>query len=465
MYYLDKRRIHFFYLISDIFLVGISFYLPYKYNPALVAQNSLGFKSYFSVFAIWGLSIVFLLNNFHLYSTDRSLSISEEWRLVTRCVLFSSILAALFIFALKLDFFSRLIFMEATILLLFSLSAWRSAKRIYVRYLIRKGYSNDNVLIVGAGKAGVLLSEEIQSNPYLGLRIAGFLDDNNLHNVAGFKVLGKIEDLDYVVKKNFIDEIYITIPSERKIVSEILNQTMKMGKTVRVLAERFDRPYQQVGLNYIGFIPLITYFEKNLHGTEQLIKRLFDIMLSSAILILLSPLFLIIAFLIKWEGPGPVFYISQRCGKQGRIFNFYKFRSMIDGADNYKEALRHKSEVKGPIFKIKNDPRITRLGNFLRRYSLDEMPQLINVLKGDMSLIGPRPFPVEESQKLENKHLLRLSIKPGITGLAQIKGRSDLSFHHWAKWDLWYFNHWSFGLDLKILWGTIPAVLKGRGAY
>lgn len=465
MYYLDKRRIHFFYLILDIALISISFYLPYKYNLTLVPQNLAGFKSYFYVFSVWGLSIVFFLNSFNLYSTDRSLNISKEWWLVTKCVLISSILAALFIFVLKVEFFSRLIFLEVTISLLFSLSIWRTLKRIYVRYLIRAGYSNSNVLIMGAGKVGLALYEEIKNNTYLGLRVIGFLDDAKVGQSANFKILGKIRDLETIVKKYFIDEIYVTIPSERKVTSEIVERGVKLGKTVRIVAEHFDLPYRQIKLNYIGIMPLIAYFEKDLQESEQFFKRLLDILGASIILIIFSPLFLIISILIKCESPGSVFYVSKRCGKKGKVFNFYKFRSMIDGAEMYKKDLLHKSEVKGPIFKIKKDPRVTRFGRFLRKYSLDELPQLINVIKGDMSLVGPRPFPMEECEKFENKHMPRLNIKPGITGLAQIKGRSDLPFHQWAKWDLWYFNHWSFGLDLKILWWTIPAVLKGKGAY
>lgn len=465
MYYRDRRRIHFFYLVVDIFLIGISFYLPCKYNPILIPQNLLEFRPYFPVLAIWALALMFLLNNHRLYSTDRSLSIPKEWWLVIKCILFSAILAVLSIFVLKVNIFSRLVFVEATSLLIFSLCLWRTVKRILVRSFIRKGYSSLNILIVGAGRAGLALAEEIQNNPYQGLRIIGFLDDGRTEDLDSFQVLGKTKDLDDIVKKYFVDEIYITIPSERKVTSELLQQGMKLGKTVRIVAERFGLPYQQVGLNYIGFIPLISYFEKGLHGSEQAIKRLFDVVGSSILLILFSPLLLIVAFLIKLESLGPVFYISQRCGRKGKIFNFYKFRSMVNNADSYKEALRHKSEVKGPIFKIRSDPRITRLGKILRKYSLDEIPQLINVLKGDMSLVGPRPFPVDESQKVENKYIPRLNIKPGITGLAQIKGRSDLSFHHWAKLDLWYLNHWSLGLDLKILWWTIPVVLKGEGAY
>ena len=146
-------------------------------------------------------------------------------------------------------------------------------------------------------------------------------------------------------------------------------------------------------------------------------------------------------------------------------FDFYKFRSMVKDADEHKETLRKKSEVDGPIFKIRNDPRLTTVGKILRRYSLDELPQLFNVIKGDMSLVGPRPFPIEESENFENKHIPRLNIRPGMTGLAQVKGRSDLKFDNCIRWDMWYIANWSLWLDLKILLWTIPAVLKGKGAY
>ena len=161
-----------------------------------------------------------------------------------------------------------------------------------------------------------------------------------------------------------------------------------------------------------------------------------------------------------------MFYIHKRTGYKGRVFNFYKFRSMVKEADGLKPELLNKNESQGNIiFKIKQDPRITRVGKVLRKMSLDEFPQLINVLNGDMSLVGSRPFPVEESKKLDPSFLERFVIRPGITGLAQIRGRSDLPINRWVKWDLWYINNWSFWLDLKILFWTLPAVLKCRGAY
>ena len=198
---------------------------------------------------------------------------------------------------------------------------------------------------------------------------------------------------------------------------------------------------------------------------DSIIKRIFDIFVAGLMLCLFFPVFIVIGLLIKIESEGPFFYVSKRSGKKGTVFKIYKFRSMVNNADELKEQIRYKSEVDGPIFKIKKDPRLTRVGVFLRKYSLDELPQLINVLKGDMSLVGPRPFPVKESEKIEYKHIPRLNVRPGITGLAQIKGRSDLNFSRWMKWDSWYVNNWSLGLDIRILLWTIPVVLKRKGAY
>ncbi|MCX5695228.1 MAG: sugar transferase [Candidatus Omnitrophica bacterium] len=460
-----NKRVRIAYFFVDIAFIIISFYEVFKLNFGLIQFNPEDIKLYLSVYFFWGVVLVFLLHNAYLHHTNRYLSVSGEWLKVGRCVLLASILTALFIFVLKLDIFSRAVFIESSFALLLSLSAWRTIKRLCVRYLIRKGYANYNILIIGAGNAGLALADETKAFPYLGIKAVGFLDDVRVGERNGIKILGKINDIEQVVKNYFIDEIYVTIPSERRISGEIIQKGTKLGKTVRVAAEHFGLPYSQVRLNYIGAIPLLTYFEESGYRTRNMVKRLLDIFISVSILVLFLPLFVLIACLIKIESYGPVFYISKRSGRKGVIFDFYKFRSMIKGADSHKESLKSKSEVEGPIFKIRNDPRLTKAGRFLRKYSLDELPQLINVLKGDMSLVGPRPFPVEESNNIEYKHIPRLNIRPGITGLAQIKGRSDLKFSQWMRWDIWYVKNWSLGLDIKILFWTIPVVFKGKGAY
>lgn len=463
----DKKRIHSLYLFIDILLINFSFILSHllRVNQYPISSIQSGFKLYALIFILWEVTLIFILNNYHLYSTDRSLTMPQETFLVFKAVFYSTLLLSIIIFGLKIFFFSRMIFFVSGLFLFINLSFWRVVKRLFIRHLIFKGRYNFNILIVGAGKSGKELSEEIMNNPYLGLRVVGFLDDYKTAKVNGYDVIGKIQDIERIIQRKFVDEVYITIPSERTVVSDILSKVRKLGKTARILADNFEIPMYKIKMNYIGYIPLISYYERTIHGSECLVKRTIDLIGAMVILIMLLPLVLILTFLIKVDSRGQTFYLSKRSGKKGNVFTFYKFRSMCKDADDQKERLRCKSEVKGPIFKIRDDPRMTRLGRFLRRYSLDELPQLINVLRGEMSLVGPRPFPVEESEQFKEWQMRRLEVKPGLTCLAQVRGRSNLSFYKWMKWDLWYIDNWSLGLDFRILFWTIPSVIKGKGAY
>ena len=233
---------------------------------------------------------------------------------------------------------------------------------------------------------------------------------------------------------------------------------------VRAVPQGFEFMAQDCARYNIGIIPILEYSDIHV-SKRQKVKRVFDFILSLGLLLCLSPVFIAIIILIKRDSPGPVFYYSKRYGRHGQMFNMYKFRSMVANADDLLAKLKDKNEVDGPIFKIKKDPRVTKVGAFLRKYSLDELPQIINVIKGDMSLVGPRPFPIEQVEQEDYRQLKRLNIRPGITGLWQIRGRSDISFDKLLRWDIWYINNWSFSLDLYILVQTIPVVLKGKGAY
>lgn len=460
-----NKYAHFLYLVIDIFSIILAFAIPYFLNPSLLPYGLAGQKAYLTVFFFWGICLILILNNLHLYTTMRYLSIIEESFMAAKGVGFASVIAALFVYLNDMSFFSRTIFMEVAAGLFIFIILWRAIKRICVRKLISSGFANYNILLIGAGKETRLTLQEIKDNPFLGLNVRGILDDKESGDFCGVKVIGKVSDLEQVTRKYFIDEIYITEYIGNMSVNDLLARCGKTGKTVRIIIDNFDMPFQKLDLNYLGSVPVITCFQSVQMKAESAVKRLFDIFVASLILYLLAPVFIIISLFIKLESRGPVLYLSRRSGRRGLAFKFYKFRSMVNNADKLKDAIRHRSEVDGPIFKIKKDPRFTKVGAFLRKYSLDELPQLINVLKGDMSLVGPRPFPVEESEKIEYKHIPRLNIRPGITGLAQVKGRSNLKFSQWMRWDNWYVNNWSLGLDIKILLWTIPAVIKGKGAY
>lgn len=471
------RKVHVIYVFTDLMVMGMIFYSSYflyfsyifKSNLSLASfakSNLPNFNAYSFIFSLWAMLTIIFLRRRGLYFTDRSLSMPREMCRVCTGVLYASILVGTAVFFAKYKFFSRQIFLVSFFLLCIFLSGWRMVKRAIVRKLISGGFHNVNILIVGAGNIGRIILEEIKRNPYWGFNVTGFLDDSKDGAIDDIPVLGKLNKFDEVAKKHFIDEVIVTVPSAKEGVSKLINQMRKMHLGLKIVPEDFKESLPALDIVYLGITPLLTYKERKRHPAEFAFKRLFDFSVSLILLTLLSPLFLIISTLIKLSSPGSVFYIQKRSGFKGKVFNFYKFRSMVKEAEELKATLADKNESKGDvIFKIKRDPRITATGRFLRKLSLDELSQLINVLKGDMSLVGPRPFPVEESQKLEYNHMERLTVRPGITGLAQIRGRSDLSFYRWVKWDLWYINNWSFWLDLKILWRTMPVVLKGKGAY
>jgi exopolysaccharide biosynthesis polyprenyl glycosylphosphotransferase len=449
----------------------ICFYTPYvlRYNFSdniFIAVNLPNINRYSFIFILWSVFIIISFKNRNLYTTDRGLSIPEETSRVVMSIFYASILIGAVIFFSKYKFFSRLVFFGNILMLCILLSGFRLIKRLILRRLILRGLHNINVLIVGAGKVGKILLGEIKKVPWWGFRVVGFLDDYAVGSINGISILGKIRDFSVVARRFFVDEVIVTIPSQRHSVSRLIKEAKALRLGIKMIPENFEESVSVIDISYLGFMPLISYKQRSHHPAEFTTKRIFDFVISLLSLITLLPLFIIIAILIKLDSNGPIFYIQKRVGFKGRLFNCYKFRSMVKNAEYLKAQLWDKNEIKGGvIFKIKEDPRITRIGRILRRYSLDELPQLINVLKGDMSLVGPRPPTPDEVSRYSHTQIARLSIRPGITGLSQIRGRSELTFRRWVKWDLWYINNWSFGLDLKILGWTIPSVLRGKGAY
>ncbi|MDD5488142.1 MAG: sugar transferase [Candidatus Omnitrophica bacterium] len=465
------KKIHAFYVFADLVIMSVCFYVPYllKYNPPFAADRDIYtpyLTEYSFVFLLWAIFLVFFLERKALYSTDRTLSMPKEWMNVFECVFFSGILIGAVIFFSQYKFFSRGVFLTSNMAIFLLLGGWRSIKRLVLRRLILQGRYNINVLVVGAGKTGNMVLSEMRKTPWLGLRTVGFLDDRVAGPVAGTPVLGKIIDLPAVAKRYFVEEIIITIPSEKETVKDLIRYARTHGIGVRLVPNDLDEPLEIYEVNFIGLVPLLTYRMRVPHKSQFFLKRLFDIVVSLCALILLMPVFAIIALLVKLDSKGNVIYRQERVGLKGNIFHLYKFRSMVQGADGLKEDLMDRNEVSdGVIFKMRNDPRVTQFGAFLRKYSLDEFPQLVNVLKGEMSLVGPRPPTRDEVDKYSSNQMKRLSIRPGMTGLSQVRGRSELSFRRWVKWDMWYINNWSFMLDMKILVWTIPAVFRGKGAF
>ena len=459
------------YLVIDLWCMLTSFWVPYiirfsNFSKGFTDIRTPNFTEYSFVFLLQVTLMIIAFKQKKLYATDRGRSIPREFLNVITRIFYVSIIVGSMIFFAHYLFFSRFVFVMNFVLLVLLLGGWRIIKRLILRKLIREGFRNINILIVGAGRISELLVEEIKQRAYLGFRIVGFLDNSRDGFVENIPILGKLSDFAAVVKKYFVDEVIIGMSPENKAVAELIKQTIKMRLGVRMVSEYFEEPLHILDVSYMGIIPMLTYKIKKPHPSEAISKKTFDLVASLLLIILLSPAFLIIAVLIKLGSSGPVFFVSKRIGVKGLSFNFYKFRSMSENADELKDKLLEQNEMQDKVmFKIKKDPRVTRIGRFLRMYSLDELPQLFNVLKGDMSLVGPRPPLPDEVEKYSHNHIDRLSIKPGVTGLSQIRGRSDLSFSRWVRWDLWYVNNWSFWLDMKILLWTIPTVLKGKGAY
>jgi len=460
------RRIYPIYLIVDVLIIALCFAAAYilRYNSPENLFSDISFpnlQGYMFVFTLWTLFIVISFRRRNLYTTDRSLNIPKETFRVVISVAYTGILIGTIIFFAQYKFFSRQVFLHSFLSISFFLSTWRVIKRVILRKMISRGYHNINVLIVGLGRVGRIVLDEIRKAPWSGLRVVGYLDDRVKEDAGGVSCVGGLEDFSVAVKKHFV-----TIPSEKKAVSELIKQAREMRLGVRVVPENFEEPLPVLNINYLGVIPLLTYKERRHHPAEFILKRVFDFFVALVFLAIFFPVFIVIAAAIKMDSKGPVFYVQKRVGFKGKIFNFFKFRSMSEDADKLKKGLTEKNEVRdGVIFKIKDDPRITQVGKFIRRYSLDELPQLFNVFKGDMSLVGPRPPLAGEVEQYSHIHMQRLAIRPGMTGLSQVKGRSDLTFKNWVKWDLWYISNWSFGFDLQILWWTLPAVLAGKGAY
>lgn len=466
------RKIYSIYIIVDFVLMAVSFYLPYllKYNSlkdiASGNLNLMNFQEYTFVYLVWMASALIFFKKYSLFTTERSLSIPKEVFRVFSGVFLSGLLMNAIIFFLQYKFFSRGIFIKNCLFLFLFLSLWRTIKRLILRCLISKGFHNINVILIGANLAAKAFLEETKKMPWAGFKVIGILDNGNTAEIPGVQILGKEKDFFNVAKRYFIDEAIICGTPKIDTLREFIDKSKNLKVGIRVIPENFLEPVPITNISYLGIIPIITYKENNHQPLNIMIKSLFDLLISLILLTTLSPIFIIIAILIKLGSKGPIFYIQRRVGLRGKTFNFYKFRSMVENADKLKTSLLDKNEVKdGVIFKMKVDPRITKIGRYLRKYSLDELPQLFNVLRGDMSLVGPRPPTEDEVMIYKDHYMQRLSVKPGITGLAQIKGRSDLSFYNWVRWDSWYINNWSFGLDLKILWLTLPAVIKGRGAY
>lgn len=334
---------------------------------------------------------------------------------------------------------------------------WQSYERSKAE---RWGDDTRNVLIVGASESARAMASKVEQYREAGRKVCGFLDDEK---PLGNGVIGRVADLPRLARTGFVDEVILALPKDRELALRVVSEARRLRLDVEIVPDLFGCNPAGDEREQIGGVPLICLHAEKLPTAGLVVKRLIDVLGAGAVLFGLSPLLAVITVLIRLDSQGPVFYCAQRAGRKGRRFSCYKFRTMVCNADELKSALRQSNERTGPIFKIAGDPRITRLGRYLRRYSLDELPQLWNVVKGEMSLVGPRPHPVDEVAEYEIEHLARLDVTPGITGLWQVTARRDPCFQRGMELDREYIRTWSLGLDMRILLRTFLAVVHGSG--
>jgi exopolysaccharide biosynthesis polyprenyl glycosylphosphotransferase len=325
-----------------------------------------------------------------------------------------------------------------------------------------------DVVIVGTGPRALRLFDDLQADREQPSRVVGFVDTNpwSPERLPDGLFLGSLADFEPLLMRSAVDEVLVALPikSHYGEVQEALRVCERVGVRAKYLADVFEHDQAQTRFEGDGGVPVVTML-MTADDHRLLLKRAIDVAVSAVGLVVLAPLMLAIAVAVKLSSPGPVFFVQPRYGHNRRRFRMYKFRTMVDGAHQQQAQLEHLNEVSGPAFKIKNDPRLTTLGKWLRRTSLDELPQLFNVLLGQMSLVGPRPLPERDVHRFTDGALMRrFSVRPGLTCLWQVLGRSDVSFDDWIALDLQYIDSWSLAMDLKILCQTVPAVLRGRGA-
>jgi exopolysaccharide biosynthesis polyprenyl glycosylphosphotransferase len=339
-----------------------------------------------------------------------------------------------------------------------ALSMWRWQGTRLNRFMQRTGDVR-NVLIVGAGGVGRRVASHLAGHPEGGRILYGLLDDER---PLGNGVIGRVSDLARIARTGFVDEVILAAPHDRTMTVQVVREAQRLRLDVEIVPDLFGcMPAGEI--EQVGEMPVITLHAERLPALSLVLKRVADVMGAGVTLVALAPLLAAIAALIKLDSRGSVLYCAQRAGRKGRRFCCYKFRTMVRDADALKDRLRQNNERAGPFFKITGDPRITRLGRILRRYSLDELPQLWNVVKGDMSLVGPRPHPLDDVASYEIEHLARLDVTPGITGLWQVTARRDPSFQRGMELDREYIRTWSLRSDLRILMRTLLAVVQGSG--
>ena len=480
----QSRPLAFFIFALDMVLVAAAFVLAYWVRSTVlpgIFPDSISTAFYSLtvylpllpfVLLIWGA----LLLSSGCYRSHRTVPIEEEAWSIVRVSATALAVLALGIYAFRLDTkllggdeFSRVWVLLVALFACLLLITEKLAIRTISRYVRWRGYNYRTVLIVGTHEGAVALADSILDHRYWGFRIVGFVshpEGETAQLPSRYELLGTMEDLLQIVEDNPVDDVLFCV-NRRDLDSmeDLFLGLHEQGIRTRFALNLFPHTKARTHFEELDGVPLLTFSTAPERPIPLALKRLLDVATSAVLLFLALPVVMGIGLAIRLAGGGgDILYRQTRCGLNGRRFTLYKFRTMVADAEAMQRELLHLNEMNGPVFKLKRDPRVTWIGRFLRRFSLDELPQLWNVLRGDMSLVGPRPPIPDEVARYQRWQRRRLSMKPGLTCLWQISGRNQVDFDRWIELDLQYIDSWSPWLDMKILLKTVPAVLSGRGA-
>jgi exopolysaccharide biosynthesis polyprenyl glycosylphosphotransferase len=454
-------------VLCDVGILVATFFLGYFLRYQITPIYSLHF--YVVILPLYVLSWIIFLWQFGIYNSFRLKKINELIFKIFQAMVCAFLTITALIYLFKIEGISRLLIV---LIQLLSFS-FLSLKTIFIlrffHYIRKKGYDTQNILVLGTGKRVRDFLKKIKLHKEWGINVLGLVDtdESRWRNVMeGYKVLETLGDVKKIIHTHAVDSIVCFIPAKwLKDIEPLVEFCEIEGVNINVAVDLYDlKFFRPQIIDFVGF-PLVSY-QRKIPPTFWLgMKRAFDIVVSLTILLLSFPLLVVISVLIKLTSKGPVFFKQERYGLNGRVFYLYKFRTMVENAAELLPILQEKNEMQGPAFKIENDPRVTKIGKFLRKFSIDEFPQFCNILKGDMSIVGPRPPIVKEVTEYDDWQRRRLRVRPGLTCLWQISGRNKIKdFNHWVKLDLDYIDNWSIWLDLKIFLKTIPVVISGNGA-
>jgi exopolysaccharide biosynthesis polyprenyl glycosylphosphotransferase len=462
---------------SDLVLFGAAlaiYFLRFAEQPTWLPVS----PSHAFLFVLWlaGSAILWhlCLARAALYRSRRmSAGAGELWDVIKGTMLGTVFTTSLGLL-LGLEFITPRMVQRVWVIATLYTMGWRIFLRLLLVFVRRSGRNLRLTLLIGSGPRGRRLLQKLTDRSDLGFLVVGYIDEARagapLHASPDEELpyLGSLRDLPSILAQNVIDEVFVTLPVKSKYddIAGTIRLCEEQGIQVRLPVDLFNLGMATAHIDVLEGTPVLALQTHDIRGWYAFSKRALDLVVSSALLLVLTPLFLVVAWLIKQDSPGRVFFVQERVGLHKRRFGLIKFRTMYQDSESRLKDVERLNEATGPVFKVRNDPRVTRVGRFLRRTSIDELPQLINVLRGGMSLVGPRPLPVRDVEGFtEDWQRRRFSVKPGMTCLWQVSGRSGITFDQWMEMDMAYIDRSSLALDFRILLRTIPAVIRGTGAY